>query len=813
MRKEWLRPIHDTSLRSVPNVVAQLLPLSPIEGSLSDADSASVANITQAEDLPPIPEEPTRRTPVSRQWQHLQCTGGPGRTEFSKHCRPSPLSPCTLSPSTLSPREDFAIDQRQPLSNQCLEAVLQRRMSNNIDKVLHKTSDTGKEVVALQRRIVRMEAFLEDAARPHAIIDRLGATCQAPTRYWSKAEAVHDRDSATASAAGPAAWQQLTSNVGKVLGASTNAVSDLQVVKEQVARVEIMLAELQEKHCCSEYPVGPSQDLAMRLESRLSAELAERLERSFAQKLEALQHQQSLRFEELMNLCIQNRESELNMRDLFGACQEAVQSMKELNKLQDGKLLVPGIASDMEGVPQRNTLPSAPRLIEERSSSCTVLETSAAPERPHWSGHHTVDIDSLRASLTSQEQSVHRLHSCLQVLYVVLVLLNVVYMAVSLAVGMPLVIRGEDLPDALLAIEHVFTVAFVLQLLARIAVEKQTFLTGIDKAWNMFDAVLVCLQIVQSIVRHYNFSILRTAAFIKIIRIVSVFRSMKDMREFRLMFGEIKWQPIFWGGVKLCIFIFIFALLLTQVVQAGLMEHANANTGISGEVLEYFGSLWLTMGTLFMVITGGAQWHNLIVALDNVVRTDLAECIFVAYVFIMIFAVMNSITALYIDHLLNFSEHSRFVDMSESAIRDRSKLDSLRKLLNEADRNHNGKISYTEFSKVIHGHEAAKVLHSLDVDVHAVKALYRLLEDVDDCGSVDIDEFLRSLAGLHAGSAPQLLLSTLLFRGQSQLQKISIVSKGMEKHFSRFQDTMTRIEEDITQLLTSGRLRRDSDIG
>jgi len=414
-------------------------------------------------------------------------------------------------------------------------------------------------------------------------------------------------------------------------------------------------------------------------------------------------------------------------------------------------------------------------------------------------GRDITDIDSFRNSLTSKDESVQ---------------LNVVYMTVFVAVGMPHAIRGEEeLPHELWVVEHCFTLAFVLELVTRICIQKESFLLGPQKAWNMFDTALVCFQIVQSILRYYSFSILRGAAFYKLIRIFSLFRTVKDFRAFRLMVDSITWQPIFWGAVKLCGFIFVFALLITQIVQAGIMELNKVGTGIPRDVLDYFGSLWLTMGSLFLVITGGANWHHLIFALDKVTNHDLAQFIFVAYMFIMIFGVMNSINAVYIDHLLNFSEHSRFVAMSESAIRNKDSWDLLRAMFNAADLNQNGKLSYTMFSKVMRSREAAKVLHSLGIELHAAVAFFRLLEDVDNCGSVNIEEFVRSLAGLHEGSAPQLLLSTLVFRGQAQLQKISTVAKAIENHFSRAQDNMSKMEDDIISILTFCRHRRDSEIG
>jgi len=202
-----------------------------------------------------------------------------------------------------------------------------------------------------------------------------------------------------------------------------------------------------------------------------------------------------------------------------------------------------------------------------------------------------------------------------------------------------------------------------------------------------------------------------------------------------------------------------------------------------------------------------------IFVLGEVADHVLGEIIFVVYIFVMTFGVMNTINAVYIGRVIHNSEHLRFIVMSEAAVRDRHRLGLLKALFNEVDLNQNGKIRYAEFSDVIHSTQAEDLLQLLDLEVPAVMALFRLLEDInDDRSSVDIHEFVNSLAGLKEGSVMQLLLSTLVFRCRMQLQRLDGTTNSMNKQFSQVHEGVTKVEGDLIQLLSTIKQHSDTDI-
>merc|ERR1712032_1190309 len=248
--------------------------------------------------------------------------------------------------------------------------------------------------------------------------------------------------------------------------------------------------------------------------------------------------------------------------------------------------------------------------------------------------------------------------------------------------------------------------------------------------------------------------------------------------------------------------IFLFALLTTQLVEIALAKKVEAGEKVPGEVLEFYGSLDKSMVSLFMGITGGLPWKHLLDPLQAV-SPGISNLVFLAYIFVMTFGVVNTVSAVYIDGLLHCSDQSRFVAMSESALFCADKYAELKQIFQARDLNNNGRITYVEFSDAIHHPDTQELLGTLHFEAHTIMALFRLLEDESDCCSVRIDEFIRCLQALQEGGINILLMSTLVFRGQTLLKNISRNADMMEKHFSKVEDGIHNVEAENMELLTA----------
>merc|ERR1712008_669413 len=143
----------------------------------------------------------------------------------------------------------------------------------------------------------------------------------------------------------------------------------------------------------------------------------------------------------------------------------------------------------------------------------------------------------------------------------------------------------------------------------------------------------------------------------------------------------------------------------------------KAGEQVPDEVFEFYGSLDRSMVTLFMGITGGLPWKHLLEPV-KAVSPGISEAVFLAYIFVMAFAVVQTVSAVYFDGVFHCSDQNRFVAVSETAIKRHSKYEELKKIFQSRDLNHNGKMRYSDFSDAIHDPYAREILGVLHLEVH-----------------------------------------------------------------------------------------------
>merc|ERR1712008_532448 len=156
--------------------------------------------------------------------------------------------------------------------------------------------------------------------------------------------------------------------------------------------------------------------------------------------------------------------------------------------------------------------------------------------------------------------------------------------------------------------------------------------------------------------------------------------------------------PIFFVLLAVLFTIFVCALGMTQSVQGHLMD----NTGLlnNANLIELYGSLWSTMLTLFMAVSNGKPWHELLMPL-NALSDGLHLFFFLFYIVIMKFGILNILLAVivtFVTDMRNFDDQAVLDAKSEqlqSAISEFKE-----KLLDESV---DGMISYKSFKKVLTG--------------------------------------------------------------------------------------------------------------
>jgi len=675
--------------------------------------------------------------------------------------------------------------------------VWQKQMTEDIGKVLTRMDETTIEVISVRQQMVRMEGLLEDCWRVQG--DSLQKSQQQQQQQQQESHTVANFGSTHVSEA------KRTQDPWNAMNSSVDIASELQAVRQQIDRVETLLSDKEKQHS----ETVTDSEAVMRLEGQISPELADRMDATLQAKLDELHRLHVERLDDLMNFCIQNKENELSMRDLYVSCQEAVQRLKDWSNSEEALQNKVGKAQELPTQKEAPFPASTPFPAINRhstDSSLTVLESRHEPEKPPDQNRALRDIEEDEDERTGNERNpaVRLCSLYLSWVSLVLVVLNVIFMTVKLSLDMPNAMTGDATPSGLMAGEYAFTVAFVIELLMKLSLEKRLFFVGKHSGWNMFDSILVILQMFETVHGMGNHTIMRLAVLGKVVRITRLLRLMRNLRLFRMMAATGQWQVMFWASVAIFTTVFMFALLATQVVETGMRYKIKTGETVPKEAMQYFGSVGQSMLTLFMATTGGMPWKESLEALDTVGQ-GYSETLFLVYIFVMTFTVMNTINAAYVDTFIHCSELIRFVALSEAKIRDQHKYDTLTQIFEAADLNANGKIRYEGFSAAIHDPHAQEVLASLHLEPHSVMALFRTLEDAEDAKCVEIEEFMRSLAALQEGSINILLMSTLVSRGQSVNRSMNANGRMMQKHFLKVEHGIDKVECENLELLMAAR--------
>merc|ERR1712232_1228950 len=132
------------------------------------------------------------------------------------------------------------------------------------------------------------------------------------------------------------------------------------------------------------------------------------------------------------------------------------------------------------------------------------------------------------------------------------------------------------------------------------AFRKEWFI-GEDRVWNVFDALLVILSMMEFAVRQskikLDLSYLRVLRLLRVIRVVRIVRVFRFFRELRMMLSSIMHcvRSLVWVLLVLGVAIYIMALFLVQDVTVfrvdNCIESWSEDPRCSG-LAFYFGDLY-----------------------------------------------------------------------------------------------------------------------------------------------------------------------------------------------------------------------------
>jgi hypothetical protein len=372
--------------------------------------------------------------------------------------------------------------------------------------------------------------------------------------------------------------------------------------------------------------------------------------------------------------------------------------------------------------------------------------------------------------------------------------------AIAIGVQVELIAQGQG--DAIQAhfavVNFIFCFIFSAELLLRLgASTPRQFYTGPEWSWNIFDTVVVVLQVIEVFVsgavdkQTHLGGVIRISRAVRILRLVSALRSCRSFRVLvTAIAGTLK--NCAWAVVLLLLVIYVFSIIFTQSV-VDFLRDRTSDSGFDpdrdpqSDLRIYFGSLPRSVFTLYKSIIGGIDWQTAVLPLSDVGWGLVLT--FLVYISFVCIAVLNVVQGLFLQSAIEQAqtdqEHTIQLRLQEK----QRFCSRLRTLFNELDTSGDGAVSLSEFETHLTNAHMQAFLQTFEIENTDAWTLFRLL-DADGGGSVDLDEFIEGCIKLK-GTAKSIQVAQLAFHHKWIMEALADVVETV----GRTQETVENLEQ------------------
>jgi len=470
-------------------------------------------------------------------------------------------------------------------------------------------------------------------------------------------------------------------------------------------------------------------------------------------------------------------------------------SMPSSSSLYPHKASSPSPYMDTEELPKKEK----PKFFQSFSGFDMGLRQAAAKADSTRHRRKFASIKLAGNESESSKTSVHRYRRRLaelvssnvfDIFFGIVVLVNAVFIGFETREA----IADPNNPSTVVLVSHfVFLVLFTTELLMRLCAFGLSIYCDGDACWCILDTFIVItslFQLVDNVIFLAGaepedngagpvqiikaFRLLRVARIAKAVRLMKIFRFVTALRTLvTSIFHTLK--SLFWALMLLFLIVYVFGILFSLAVN----DHVNAGGDLvwNGQDLEanrkYFLTLEDTMLSLFMSISGGVSWEDVLAPL-KAISTWWVIC-YVLFISFTYFAVLNVVTGVFCQSAIDSAQQDH-ASVVQAILEDKeAHVAKIRSLFNQfGGDGDTSVVTYAMFEEKINCPEVREYFESLGLDIWDAWSFFKLL-DLDAGGEVEIDEFLMGCLRLR-GAARAIDVGkiihdqTWLIRSQSRFQ-------------------------------------------
>eukprot|EP00929_Paragymnodinium_shiwhaense_P112534 TRINITY_DN80791_c0_g1_i1.p1 TRINITY_DN80791_c0_g1~~TRINITY_DN80791_c0_g1_i1.p1 ORF type:complete len:753 (-),score=147.97 TRINITY_DN80791_c0_g1_i1:396-2654(-) len=347
-------------------------------------------------------------------------------------------------------------------------------------------------------------------------------------------------------------------------------------------------------------------------------------------------------------------------------------------------------------------------------------------------------------------------------------------------------------------LSDVFCLIFLGDLIARVQSSWSDFLKPQDRYWNLFDVCVVGTAMLETIARWFRyfigvegyegveaflgkFSMLRIIRLLRVIKGTRMLRVSKFARELRIMVFSLTsaMKSLLWAVVLMLVILLMFGVFFTDGAVAYTAMRELKGDPPAPQLMRYFGTLSGSTVSLYMAMSGGADWGEIYEALRPLPLEY--RLVFLAFVTLTVFALVNVIMAVFVENAMQRSQNDREFLVQQELETKLEFVAQMQRLFEELDTNRSGTLTLDEFAAKMNDENVLSYLGSLGLDIDQVQQVLGLL-DRDQNGELDMEEFITGCLRLR-GSAKSLDMAILQYNTEYILQTVTDLVKIVEDRF------------------------------
>lgn len=243
------------------------------------------------------------------------------------------------------------------------------------------------------------------------------------------------------------------------------------------------------------------------------------------------------------------------------------------------------------------------------------------------------------------------------------------------------------------------------------------FFTCADKYWNYFDLFLMVSGTIQNLVGAggVGASVLRCLRAGRVIKLAPFIKTNPFFKELRLMlYGTFAcFRGLLWASLMLLSIMYLFGMVFMGAA-AGYMKDAPIGDKTASSLASWYGSLPITLRTLFRVISGGADWFDASKPLWKV--NVLYGLLFAAYIHLMVFGVLNVLVGVFVDSAMATASMDAEILAREAEVSKRALLTQATQVLRDMDKDSSGTVTWEEFEANLEAEAVLEFLEAMQIN-------------------------------------------------------------------------------------------------